>query len=36
MELCINKKHIKYLMEGVDEAGEEYKWANVVKDGLVE
>lgn len=36
MKLRIKKHHILALMNGHDEHGEEYRWTNVVKDGLVE
>jgi DNA-directed RNA polymerase II subunit RPB2 len=35
-QLVIQKKHVRWINNGYDDEGEEYKWENLIKGGVVE
>ncbi|KAG5644623.1 DNA-dependent RNA polymerase II [Asterophora parasitica] len=35
-QLALQKKHVRYINNGVNDEGEDYKWENLVKGGVVE
>jgi DNA-directed RNA polymerase II subunit RPB2 len=35
-QLALQKKHIKWLNQGYDDNGEEFKWEQLIKNGIIE